>query len=471
MSNEKELSVLIKMRADIDAAIAKVNNSLDSIGKKSDKSSDSMTKGFKKALQPINNVRIATLRFAAVWGFAAGAVIKMVNETGKEIDSLDSLSYKLGMTTEDLSKKIYGFNIATDKARIGIASLNIVSDTWKRTWEGIKFKTSELTGFLGQAIGMIGTLVGNDINAFRGGPIMGVKEMWDFTGQDIKRQNQDIKENSRETLEARANLENKIRQMKLSTYEYQKVLLSQEVNDMKIAGLSETKIREYQAAREQQLIEQRFGFKRFTDFMDSQFSSTITSMKGTMSSFFNDAFMGQLKKGKEYFADFGESLLKTFSDIISEMIARWIFFGSVTGAIGSGSGLLGWIGFHGGGTVSKAKINVAVGSAFGSSADNADVASKLHGGGVIRAHQGLALDEVPAILQTGERVLSRSQNRNYERMMDEGYTKTQIIVRPTVVISAWDAADVKRHEKQISSMVTNAVRNDPQLREAIKKYG
>jgi len=34
--------------------------------------------------------------------------------------------------------------------------------------------------------------------------------------------------------------------------------------------------------------------------------------------------------------------------------------------------------------------------------------------GIIRAHGGLAPDEIPAILQTGERVLSRGQNASYE---------------------------------------------------------
>ncbi len=42
----------------------------------------------------------------------------------------------------------------------------------------------------------------------------------------------------------------------------------------------------------------------------------------------------------------------------------------------------------------------------------------LHGGGMVqkipRLHSGLAADEVPAILQTGERVLSRQQNRAFE---------------------------------------------------------
>ena len=38
----------------------------------------------------------------------------------------------------------------------------------------------------------------------------------------------------------------------------------------------------------------------------------------------------------------------------------------------------------------------------------------MHSGGIVRAHGGLAPDEIPAILQTGERVLSRGQNADYE---------------------------------------------------------
>ncbi len=45
---------------------------------------------------------------------------------------------------------------------------------------------------------------------------------------------------------------------------------------------------------------------------------------------------------------------------------------------------------------------------------------RYHQGGPVYAHGGLALDEVPIIAQTGERVLSREQNRDYEAGMGGG---------------------------------------------------
>jgi hypothetical protein len=49
---------------------------------------------------------------------------------------------------------------------------------------------------------------------------------------------------------------------------------------------------------------------------------------------------------------------------------------------------------------------------------------KYHRGGLVRAHDGLAIDEVPIIAQTGERVLSRQQNRQFEQGMYGGVNIT-----------------------------------------------
>ncbi|TRZ51888.1 hypothetical protein D4S03_04345 [bacterium] len=51
-----------------------------------------------------------------------------------------------------------------------------------------------------------------------------------------------------------------------------------------------------------------------------------------------------------------------------------------------------------------------------------------HSGGIVKAHGGLAPDEIPAILQTGERVLSRSQNREYES------GKTEVKFAPNITV-------------------------------------
>jgi len=86
-----------------------------------------------------------------------------------------------------------------------------------------------------------------------------------------------------------------------------------------------------------------------------------------------------------------------------------------------------------------------------------------HSGGIVRAHNGLAVDEVPIIAQRGERILSRSQNREYE----QGNGRQQ---QPIIVLKFWDFADVQKHEAQIVAMFGNAMQRNGQIRGIMKKY-
>ena len=86
-----------------------------------------------------------------------------------------------------------------------------------------------------------------------------------------------------------------------------------------------------------------------------------------------------------------------------------------------------------------------VGSAGGARSVDASVfggARRMHGGGVA----GLAGDEVPAILQKGERVLSKQQNAAYERGGS-----------PTIIFNVKDAASVRQSRSQIAADAARAV--------------
>ena len=72
-------------------------------------------------------------------------------------------------------------------------------------------------------------------------------------------------------------------------------------------------------------------------------------------------------------------------------------------------------------------------------------APRLHGGGVA----GLRPDEVPAILQRGERVLSRAETRAFERSRNEAGV--------TVNIMTTDAESFRRSRTQVASDIARAV--------------
>ena len=96
----------------------------------------------------------------------------------------------------------------------------------------------------------------------------------------------------------------------------------------------------------------------------------------------------------------------------------------------------------------------------------------FHNGGLIYAHTGwprLKSDERPIIAQTGERVLSRAQNRAYESGLggDSGGSSKPVHVQTTINVNAVDATGfdkvlakhLPRHEKTMKNMLTKMHRN------------
>jgi len=267
---------------------------------------------------------------------------------------------------------------------------------------------------------------------------------------------------SQEAIKLEAEVSDKIKQLSMSAYEYKREMLRQEVELYRLKGVDTAKIEEYFARQSMENLRTRFGFQKWADFMDNQFKTTIASMKGTLASFFDDAYLGELKKGKEYFADFGKSILKMFSQMISEMITRWVMFGSMIegkGGTGSWLGIVGSLASLFGGIKGGGKYAGTTTSGYYSGGGFTGMqTTTMHQGGIIRAHGGLAIDEVPIIAQSGERVLSRRQNANYEQGQQPVY----------VFIQSWDASDFIRNRKMIEGIISNALRMRTSLREDIR---
>ncbi len=176
------------------------------------------------------------------------------------------------------------------------------------------------------------------------------------------------------------------------------------------------------------------------------------NMQNAFSEFFFKAFTGELRSIKEVFANFGRAVLQMISNILAKLLLIKIF----TAMAGAG------------------------GTIFG-----VPVASLFHQGGAvqrrnrafIRAHNGLAPDEVPIIAQTGEGILSRrgmqalggSDNlralNNGDSIRGEGIT-----INVNQVIQAWDAQDVWRNRKMLSNAIADDIYNNGKIRSVIRSY-
>jgi len=186
--------------------------------------------------------------------------------------------------------------------------------------------------------------------------------------------------------------------------------------------------------------------------MEEFAKQSARNMQNAFSDFFFKAFTGELRSVKEVFADFGRAVLQMISNILAKLLLIKMFT-AMAGAGGTIFGVPVASLFHQGGTIQRRN------RAF------------------IRAHSGLAPDEVPIIAQTGEGVLSRRGMRaiggsdnlrslnNGESIQGEGIT-----INVNQVIQAWDAQDVWRNRKMLSNAIADDIYNNGKIRSVIRSY-
>jgi hypothetical protein len=179
--------------------------------------------------------------------------------------------------------------------------------------------------------------------------------------------------------------------------------------------------------------------------------SLNNEFKNAAASAFTD-FLTGAKTAEQAFADFGKSILNAVAQIAAQNIAEELF-GNLfkTGKKGAGGGgffdLLGSL-FHQGGIAGSPGPGRRIPAlAFAG-------APRLHDGGML----GLRANEVPAILQRGEEVLTRGDPRH---RANQGAGNVTVIMN----VSTPDAASFRRSSGQIaveaSTAIGRAARNRP----------
>ncbi len=186
--------------------------------------------------------------------------------------------------------------------------------------------------------------------------------------------------------------------------------------------------------------------------MEEFAKQSARNMQDAFAQFFFKAFTGELRNVKEIFADFGRAVLQMIANIIAKLLLIKLF----TAMAGPGGSIFGVpVGslFHEGGMVGRQRRRV------------------------IKAHQGLAPDEVPIVAQTGEGVLSRrgmsalggpeslkALNRG-EEVKGGGVT-----ININQIVQAWDAQDVWRNRKMLSEAIADDIYNNGKIRSVIRSY-
>jgi predicted nucleic acid-binding Zn-ribbon protein len=195
------------------------------------------------------------------------------------------------------------------------------------------------------------------------------------------------------------------------------------------------------------------------DYLEEFSRQTAENMQRNFSNLFFDTWTGELDSMSDAFEQFGHSLLRTWADIQSQMLARGLFGGDFMSGQGDMGGLFGTI----------ASMFTGGPSAPGTAGFNPPAMG--HSGGIVghlpEYHDGgLAPNETPAILKKGEGVFTQEQMK----ALGQRQEKT---VNLNVNIYAADARSVtelmKRNPQAVIGPVKEALNyGDMDLRQAVK---
>lgn len=171
MANENELEIILslqdKVSKEFDAVANKlkkgakdVEKEFENTGKAADKTNKSVIDGFKQQTSSVTSFLRIFSRVGMIWGVTAGVIIKSMVDLEKEINDLDRLSIKLGISTEELSMKFYGFNIANEITRTGAYATGNALSWFGNLFRALKSGVGEVIGenaILIKQFGVLGT--------------------------------------------------------------------------------------------------------------------------------------------------------------------------------------------------------------------------------------------------------------------------------------------------------------------------
>lgn len=205
--------------------------------------------------------------------------------------------------------------------------------------------------------------------------------------------------------------------------------------------------------------------------------TVANSMQQSFSSAFFDAFKGELKSFQDYWSSFCDSIMKAFSNILAEMLAKWIATQAAMQIKQMAGGLNLLTGVLGAATAapvsSPAPTTGSVGFGY------APFTSAFHTGGVVgidtvrlryvpplamafapRLHQGLAPDEYPAILQRGEGVFTAGQMKELGKGMGGNNVNVSLHIPFSLPFNDKKLASALRSEIEgkLPEMVENVVK-------------
>ena len=212
------------------------------------------------------------------------------------------------------------------------------------------------------------------------------------------------------------------------------------------------------------------------------------AMDKDMSDFFYNSITEKSFKLQTFFQTLGQSILRIWTDLMAQMITRWLQTMTTMQSGSGGSSGMSWLGILGKvagifggvsgviqGGVGGSVVNTGAQSIAGHSFSTAW--SPYHRGGIIRAHSGLAIDEIPIIAKRHEGVLSErgmytlGGAYNLNKLNRGESAGGGDVIHNHFYIQAQDTESFLKYKPQIIAVVTEAMKKNTPYRNTSKTYG
>lgn len=401
---------------ELSSTVEKVNADVSSIGTtataadvKVDKANQGMIKGFRSQIQPINMLRRTIFMVGSIWTATAGVAITAVLNLDKSYEKLYLTSGALGISVSDLSKKIYGFDIATIQARTGASLMNNLIQTAKDLWTKLGFAIAKVTNDYAvyqQRIAMdaskkswIENLVDGLKRLTPGLQLLPetIKTTTEEAQAALTKNIQAQRANTIEAYSLQSDLTSKISALKGDEYTATKMSLdAQKAYYISTYGAGSDIVKTYEefssltieklAARgdffggikagiNQNIIDLSNWGQTGIDIANQMASS----MRSSFSNLFQGLFKGNIDSFSEFMTSIGDLFLKTISDMIAQMVVLF-FWQKLTGLLFSGSSTI--TGGVGGTTTQTAQFGTVWSPSFAEGTDSIPYT------GTYRLHEG-----------------------------------------------------------------------------------
>lgn len=479
MPGDKELRTKLTMQ---DEATEKLN--------RFKKNTNSFAKDMNKAFQPIQQYRAMFSKLAFVGSITFGVIAKATRDAADEVKYLDEMAVRLHTTLGSLAKEKYGNinlsnTLAGENVKIGRGQLAAIGDNIKKAWTSLGAGIMNMWGGVTKA--NRANTIYNDLfraeekrlgygNVTTESALRLQEHAKKMASIQLGFESKQRSGVSNEGLAARVDVQNRIDQLSLGSVALQRKRFEEEIELYRQKGVKETDLAQLHAA-----FESNINRERNIQFMKMQ-AEQLKAKGETYAAMEMEDKMA-LEMFKKHWGDDGE-MVEAFKKGLGEIRAQKTIFvqtmKDVAGALSDSlatnmTSMKGFLQDFGNSTATILKQVAAqwmITQTLGRMWSPFNLLGlKFHEGGVIRAHSGLAVDEVPIIAQTGERVLSRRQNREYESIMRGSGAGGNTVIQPVITIRAFDATDILRNKDQIEAILVNSLQKNGAGRKAVKKYG